>query len=59
MTAAYAAVGLGGGRLALEMLRDPAAADPFCGGLRVAQVGALIMTSVGAVAAIRLRRAPA
>jgi prolipoprotein diacylglyceryltransferase len=59
VTAAYAAVGLGTGRLVLEMLRDPAAADPLCGGVRVAQAGALIMTSVGAVAAIRLRRAPA
>ena len=59
VTAAYAAVGLGAGRLALEMLRDPAAADPLWGGLRVAQAGALIMTSLGVVAAIRLRRAAA
>jgi phosphatidylglycerol---prolipoprotein diacylglyceryl transferase len=59
VTAAYAAIGLGAGRLMLEALRDPAAADPLCGGLRVAQAGALIMTSVGVVAAIRLRRAPA
>ena len=59
LTAAYAAVGLGAGRLVLEIVRDPAAADPLWGGVRVAQAGALILLGAGSVAAIRLRRAAA
>jgi prolipoprotein diacylglyceryltransferase len=56
MTAAYAAIGLGGSRLLLEMLRDPAAADPLRGGLRIAQAGGLCLLLAGGVAAARLRR---
>jgi phosphatidylglycerol:prolipoprotein diacylglycerol transferase len=57
VTAAYAAIGLGGGRLMLEMLRDPAAADPLSGGLRIAQAGGLCLLIAGSAAAARLRRA--
>jgi phosphatidylglycerol:prolipoprotein diacylglycerol transferase len=57
VTAAYAAIGLGGGRLMLEMLRDPAAADPLSGGLRIAEVGALCLLIAGGAAAAGFRRA--
>jgi len=56
VTAAWAAIGLGAGRLGLELLRDPAAADALYGGLRVAHAGALALLAGGCVAAVRLRR---
>jgi prolipoprotein diacylglyceryltransferase len=56
-TAARAAIGLGLGRLALETLRDPAAADPPIGGVDTATAGALLLALGGMVAAARLRRA--
>jgi prolipoprotein diacylglyceryltransferase len=57
VTAAWAAIGLGAGRLVLELLRDPAAADALYGGLRVAHAGAVALLAGGCVAAVRLRRA--
>jgi prolipoprotein diacylglyceryltransferase len=55
-TAARAAVGLGVLRLALETLRDPAAADPPIAGGATAPLGALALVLVGLVATVRLRR---
>jgi prolipoprotein diacylglyceryltransferase len=54
--AARAAVGFGAGRLALESLRDPAAADRLLAGLGTAQAGALLVLAGGIAATLRRRR---
>jgi prolipoprotein diacylglyceryltransferase len=56
-TAARAAIGLGLGRLLLETIRDPAAADPTVGGIGTAFLGALLLLGGGIAATVRLRRA--
>jgi prolipoprotein diacylglyceryltransferase len=55
-TAARAALGLGLGRLLLETLRDPGAADPTVGGIGNGVVGALLLLAGGIAATARLRR---
>jgi len=55
-TAAYATIGLGLVRLALETLRDPAAADPPLGGIGTAHLGAVLLLTAGSAATVCLWR---
>src|SRR5262245_47487951 len=56
ITAARTASALGTLRLLLETLRDPAAADQLCCGVRVAHLGAVILVAGGVASAVRFRR---
>jgi prolipoprotein diacylglyceryltransferase len=58
-TAARAAMAFGLGRLVLETLRDPAAADPPIHGVDTASAGAVLMLVGGIAATAWLRRAAA